>query len=107
MTTAQISFNVYIRDGTGSVKAYAENDRLGVPRSERDPDDARTGDAVLWMKDSEPTHFATFLMKNRSGEPVVYSKTGKTGPYEIRTTQYITEKNANFGRVTNYYVGRP
>jgi RHS repeat-associated protein len=107
MTTARISFQRTDLRGTPEVKAFAEGDRFGVANPERDPEDAKTGDAVLWMKDAAPTHLATFLMFNRSGEPLVYSKTNSTGPYERSTISDLSKNNQNFGRVTNYYVGRP
>lgn len=106
MTTSQIRFGEMIR-GTDAVKAFAEGDRPGIVRSERNPKDARTGDAILWVKNNEPVHLATFLIFNRSGEPVVYSKTNSTGPYEVKTTGNLTKDNPNFGKADKYYVGRP
>jgi hypothetical protein len=52
----------------------------------------KVGDIVRWAKDKTPTHFANFIFRNDDGEPLVYSKTGAGGPFEIRTINYITQR---------------
>jgi len=48
-------------------------------------DDLKVGDMVRWAKgedNKKATHFANFIYTDDNGVPVVFSKSGKAGPYE-------------------------
>ena len=52
------------------------------------------GDMVRFAeKGGVAKHWATFVMNNSSGEPVVFSKSGTKGPNEFGTTQEIARRN--------------
>lgn len=59
--------------------------------------DLQSGDMVRFAPDGKTaTHWATFLMLNSSGEPVVFSKSGISGPNEFVTTKDL----AGYGSVS-------
>jgi len=55
----------------------------------------RTGDIVRYDTDDKrpADHFATFLFFNRSGVPMVFSKSGMKGPFEFGTVPDIGQNN--------------
>jgi hypothetical protein len=76
--------------------------------------DARVGDIVRWADArNNPKHFASFIFRNDNGDPVVFSKSGERGRYEIATTndqrwtdyQYGTIRGINRGE-TGFYRPR-
>jgi RHS repeat-associated protein len=76
--------------------------------------DLTMGDIVRWADArNKPTHFATFIFRADDDKPVVFSKSGGRGPYEVETTQYITDKYPTYGSIkgtqsshTGYYHPR-
>ena len=71
-----LTFSVQQADGK-----IQENNSKSINESE-----LRIADIVRWAKDGAPTHFASFIFRNDNGDPVVYSKSGAKGPFEIATT---------------------
>jgi RHS repeat-associated protein len=66
--------------------------------------DLTIGDIVRYAKeDNRPQHFATFIFKNTNGDPVVYSKSGEKGPYEIVPAR--SENLAGYGDIRGINKG--
>jgi RHS repeat-associated protein len=74
----------------------------------------RLGDVVRWADaKNNPKHFASFIFRNDDGAPVVFSKSGARGPFELPTTSEIGAKYPNYGTIqginkgeTGYYHPR-
>jgi hypothetical protein len=50
--------------------------------------DARIGDMIRYAKENNvATHFANFIFRNDDGTPVAFSKSGTTGPCQIRNAR--------------------
>lgn len=68
--------------------------------------DARVGDIVRWADaNNKPKHFANFIFRDDSGQPVVFSKSGKGGRYETGTTNKITSQYPEYGSVRGINKG--
>jgi hypothetical protein len=67
------------------------------------PSKMRVGDIVRWASGMNSTHFANFIFRDDNKEEVVFSKTGITGPYEIRTTNQISAEHPDYGSIKGYY----
>jgi RHS repeat-associated protein len=74
----------------------------------------RIGDIVRWADArNNPQHFASFIFRDDSGKPIVFSKSGERGPYERATTSdprwarygYGTIRGVNSGE-TGFYRPR-
>jgi RHS repeat-associated protein len=69
--------------------------------------DLRSGDIVRWADaGNNPKHFATFIFRNDDGVPVVFSKSGKGGPYETATTNEIGAKYPVYGTIRGINSGQ-
>lgn len=74
----------------------------------------RIGDILRWADDrNNPKHFANFIFRNDEGVPVVFSKSGARGPYEIVSSDEIGTKYPGYGTIqgknpgqTGYYRPR-
>lgn len=71
--------------------------------------DAQSRDIVRYAKeDNKATHWANFIFRMNDGKPVVFSKSGEHGAYEIKTTRalqvpmYGTVRGKNEGE-TGFY----
>lgn len=65
--------------------------------------DLKVGDMVRFAPTGKTaTHWATFLMFNKGGEPVVFSKSGISGPNEIVPTSALS----GYGVVEPHYMNR-
>jgi RHS repeat-associated protein len=67
-------------------------------------DNLSLGDIVRWADTkNNPKHFATFIFRNDDGVPVVFSKSGARGPYEIGTTNEI---GSGYGTIRGIQSGQ-
>lgn len=74
----------------------------------------RVGDIVRWADArNNPKHFANFIFRNDDGTPVVFSKSGHRGPYEVATTTDERWSRYGYGNIrgittnaTGYYQPR-
>ena len=73
--------------------------------------EARIGDIVRYATDKgrTPQHYANFIFRDDSGVPLVFSKSGTDGPYEIRTAKSLEGRQAkgvNYGNISGYHRRR-
>jgi hypothetical protein len=75
-------------------------------------DQARVADMIRYAQsDNVATHFANFIFRNVDGTPIVFSKSGEMGPYQIlpaaalQTPLYGTIRGINSGD-SGYYRQR-
>jgi hypothetical protein len=74
----------------------------------------RVGDLVRWADaKNNPQHFANFIIRDDSGKPIVFSKSGQRGPYEKATTSDPRWASYGYGTIrgikpndTGYYRPR-
>jgi RHS repeat-associated protein len=81
-TACQIGLGQFLglHVGTNVLDPLLDTDARAVSAS-----DARVGDIIRYAKsDNVATHFANFIFRNDDGTPVAFSKSGETGPYEVR-----------------------
>ncbi|MGB7208884.1 MAG: RHS repeat-associated core domain-containing protein [Pyrinomonadaceae bacterium] len=60
----------------------------------------RIADIVRFAKNGNPTHFATFIFRNDSGDPEVFSKSGARGQFERATTNDPRWSRYGYGSIT-------
>jgi RHS repeat-associated protein len=87
----RLSFTVQEADATISAEGAAKS----VQESE-----LRIGDIARWADArNNPQHFASFIFRGDDGVPIVFSKSGGGGPFEMATTARITEKYPDYGTI--------
>ncbi len=67
--------------------------------------DVRTGDIARYADGPTPVHFAIVLMKDNSGIPIVFSKQGSGGAYEVTSASTLEGNHGgiNYGKITGYF----
>jgi len=90
-----VAFNVYAADAL-----IRQSGARSVQESE-----LRVGDIVRWAKDKAPTHFANFIFRRDDGEPLVYSKSGAGGPFEIAPINGPGSINQKYGSIYGVVKG--
>lgn len=90
-TACQIGLGQFLglQVGTNILDPLLDTDARAVSAS-----NALVGDIIRYAKaDNVATHFANFIFRNDDGTPVAFSKSGTTGPYEIRTAAQLQYPN--------------
>jgi hypothetical protein len=65
------------------------------------------GDIVRWADArNNPKHFASFIFRKDDGVPVVFSKSGGRGPYEMATFSEIATKYPSYGTISGISSGQ-
>jgi hypothetical protein len=69
------------------------------------------GNIVRYATDKgrTPQHFANFIFRDDSGVPLVFSKSGVKGPYEItpaKSLEGVQAKGVDYGSISGYYRRR-
>ncbi len=103
-TTCSIAFpdiaSQFQEVGVGGMDTIIGQMRQGLRVASVSESDLRVGDFMRYANASGPQHFATFIFRDDNGVPKVFSKSGTTGPYQIRTYNGFS---SNYGTIQ----GRP
>jgi hypothetical protein len=88
-----------LRDGTDALDDYLRQTDDGSPggrRANANPlkaeSELKIGDIVRFSQGGGAKHFANFIFFDNKGAPVVFSKSGTVGPYEVGTAKEIGDK---------------
>ncbi len=103
-TTWKIGFGAaesQLRYGTNSLDKHLAATEDGRPlnaRSLGSQSELKVGDIVRYAMGGGATHFANFIFFDNNQTPIVFSKSGGDGPYEVGTARRIGEQN-DYGSV--------
>jgi len=70
----------------------------------------KVGDVIRYAtkKGKIPQHFANFIFRSDDGVPIVFSKSGTNGPYQIRSASSLQgvqpgKARADYGQISGYF----
>lgn len=88
--------------GTNILDARLETEARNIPESE-----AQIGDIIRYARENNvATHFAIFIFRNDDGTPVAFSKSGTTGPYEVRPAASLQSPITDYGTIRGITSGQ-
>lgn len=94
--------------GLLQVGTKAADDLIGAEGATRSVSEStlRVGDIVRWANTNNVAqHFTSFIFRDDTGKPIVFSKSGERGPYEIATLSDPRWRRYGYGSIRGISSG--